>query len=334
MPIISRMHFKIWVGFCVETPKRKCKRLGFEQSKARDLRLQSLKSILCKSWQIPVKLRPVNPTTQGGFWHFWLTRAVLAVIMTIAIRVIVAILDGANLPVFLTRAIGFLIGVGVLIGLGKIAWLQASINGLMPTKPARGLLFGAVAGTVLYSFIVLIAAIAGWYAVQNTSLDVSSLLGSFALLVFAAAFEEILFRGILFQTLESALGTAWALALSGTLFGVLHLGNTNATITGAIAVGLAGVALGAVFAWTRDLWLLIGIHLMWNFMQGPIFGVAVSGNTFASLIKPIIQGSEVFTGGAFGFESGVITIALCLISTIWLVRRTQQSKRWYGAGQA
>jgi uncharacterized protein len=276
----------------------------------------------------------MNPTTQRGFLHFWLTRTVLAVIITIAIRVVVAILDGANLPVFLTRAIGFVIGVAALIGLGRIPWLQSSINGLMPAKPTRGLLFGVVAGTVLYSFIILVAAIAGWYAVESTSFDAVSLLGSFALLMFAAAFEEILFRGVLFQTLESALGTTWALALSGLLFGVLHLGNTNATIVGALAVGLAGIALGAVFAWTRDLWLLTGIHVMWNFMQGPIFGVAVSGNSFASLIKPVIQGLEVFTGGAFGFESGAITIALCIISTVWLVQRTQKASRWYSAGQA
>jgi uncharacterized protein len=276
----------------------------------------------------------MNPTTQRGFLHFWLTRTVLAVIITIAIRVVVAILDGANLPVFLTRAIGFVIGVAALIGLGRIPWLKASVNGLMPPKPARGLLFGVFAGTVLYSFIILVAAIAGWYAVESTSFDAVSLLGSFALLMFAAAFEEILFRGVLFQTLESALGTTWALALSGLLFGVLHLGNTNATIVGALAVGLAGIALGAVFAWTRDLWLLTGIHVMWNFMQGPIFGVAVSGNSFASLIKPVIQGLEVFTGGAFGFESGAITIALCIISTVWLVQRTQKASRWYSAGQA
>jgi uncharacterized protein len=286
--------------------------------------------VLCKSWQIVVKLKIMHPTPQRGFLHFWLTRTVLAVVITIAIRVVVAILDGAGLPVFLTRAIGFAIGVAVLIGLGKIPWLQASINGLMPPKPARGLLFGTMTGTVLYSFIVLVAAIAGWYAVQSTSFDAASLLGSFVLLVCAAAFEEILFRGVLFQTLEVALGTAWALALSGTLFGMVHLGNTNATVVGAIAVGLAGIALGAVFAWTRDLWLLTGIHVMWNFMQGPIFGVAVSGNSFTSVIKPVIQGSEVFTGGAFGFESGAITIALCVISTVWLVQRTQKAHRWYG----
>jgi uncharacterized protein len=182
----------------------------------------------------------------------------------------------------------------------------------------------------LYAAIIAVASIVGWYGIRGTSFDAVALLSSFGLLVLAAAFEEILFRGILFQSLEGAVGTGWALALSGTLFGAVHFGNTNATWVGAFAVGLAGVALGAVFAWTRDLWLLTGLHVMWNFMQGPIFGVAVSGNSFQSLIHPRIQGPELFTGGAFGFEAGAITIALCVISTIWLVQRTQKAGYWQG----
>jgi uncharacterized protein len=256
----------------------------------------------------------MKPKSGFDLWSFWLTRVVLAIVLTIGIRLIVAILDGAGLPILVTRALGFLIGIGAMLGLGRINWLQAT-NGLTPKNPARGLLFGALAGVILYSCIVLIAAIAGWYSVRSLSFDAGSLLSVFALLVFAAAFEEVLFRGILFGSLEKSLGTAWALAISGILFGALHLGNTNATSVGALAVGLAGVALGALFVWTRDLWLLTGIHVFWNFMQGPIFGVAVSGNTFQSLIQPQIRGAEVFTGGAFGFEAGIITIALCLASS-------------------
>ena len=272
-----------------------------------------------------------NPLT--AFWRFWLTRVVCALVIAIAIRLIVAILGGAGLPTFASRAIGLLIAVATLIGLGRIGWVQPGINGLNPPQPARGLLFGAIAGKILYVGIVLVAAVAGWYSVQSISFDLTALLGALGLLLFAAAFEEILFRGVVFQPLEAAIGTGWALALSGTLFGALHLGNTNATWVGAVAVGLAGVALGAVFAWTRDFWLLTGLHLMWNFMQGPIFGVAVSGNVFQSLIRPRIRGPEAFTGGAFGFEAGAITVALCLVSTVLLVRQARATGRWQGWGQ-
>ncbi len=271
----------------------------------------------------------MKPKSGFDLWNFWLTRVVLTIIVTISIRVIVAILDGAGLPMLVTRALGFVIGTTALLGLGRINWLQANTNGLMPPNPVRGLLYGALAGVILYSCIVLIARLAGWYSVRSVSFDAGSLLSVFALLIFAAAFEEVLFRGILFQSFEKAVGTSWALAVNGLLFGVLHLGNTNATLVSAVAVGLAGVALGALFVFTRDLWLLTGVHVFWNFMQGPIFGVAVSGNTFQSLIQPRIQGSEVFTGGAFGFEAGIITIVLCLVSSFWLIQKTQKTPLWH-----
>ncbi len=242
------------------------------------------------------------------FWHFWLTRTVLTIVLVMVIRVVVAILDGADLPIMLTRFLGLMIGIATLIGLSKIGWTKPQILGLLPLKPARGFLLGTGIGIIVYSSIVLLAGLAGWYIPVSTSLDVLGLFYSLVLMFFAAAFEEVLFRGVLFQTLENFIGSGWALALSGTLFGVLHLGNANVIWMGVFAVGLAGVTFGAIFILTRDLWLLTGIHLMWNFMQGPIFGIAVSGNAFPSLIQPRIQGPEIFTGGIFGFEAGLYRI--------------------------
>jgi hypothetical protein len=45
-----------------------------------------------------------NPMT--AFWRFWLTQVVFALAIAIAIRLIVAIPDGAELPTFVSRAIG------------------------------------------------------------------------------------------------------------------------------------------------------------------------------------------------------------------------------------
>lgn len=266
-----------------------------------------------------------------GFWNFWLVRMVVAVLVAVAIRLLVAVLDGAGATSIVSRAVGMMIGVLTIVGLSKIDWIQADLNGLQPPKPARGLLIGMLVGTALYSAVVFVALVAGWYAVTSAAFDASAFFGAFALLLIAAAFEEVLFRGVLFQTLERASGTGWALFLSGLLFGATHLGNENATVIGAVAVGLAGIALASVYAWTRDLWLLTGLHLMWNFTQGPVFGVAVSGNAFQSWLIPKIQGPEIFTGGIFGFEAGIITIALCLVGTVFALRQTRGLQRWRNA---
>jgi uncharacterized protein len=90
--------------------------------------------------------------------------------------------------------------------------------------------------------------------------------------------EEIVFRGLIFRIAEESLGTVWALAISATLFGVIHLIGPNATVLGALVIIFeAGILLAAAFVLTRRLWLCIGLHVAWNFTQCGIFGVAVSG---------------------------------------------------------
>ena len=65
---------------------------------------------------------------------------------------------------------------------------------------------------------------------------------------------------------------------------------------------------------TRSLWFAMGLHTAWNFLQGTIFGVAVSGigAPTDSLFQPLIQGNPWLTGGAFGIEASVIAVVLGL----------------------
>ncbi len=109
-----------------------------------------------------------------------------------------------------------------------------------------------------------------------------SLTGAVALFGFmagAAVTEELMFRGLLFRLVERGLGTYIALALSGAVFGAVHLLNQDATLVGGVAIAIeAGGMLAAAYAATRSLWLPIGLHFGWNFAESGIFGTEVSGN--------------------------------------------------------
>jgi hypothetical protein len=59
---------------------------------------------------------------------------------------------------------------------------------------------------------------------------------------------------------------------------------------------------------TRQLWLSIGLHFSWNFFLGPIFGFPVSGITSFTLLQVEISGPDLFTGGAFGPEAGLVVL--------------------------
>ena len=106
-------------------------------------------------------------------------------------------------------------------------------------------------------------------------------------------------------------GAIWPAALSilaiSVLFGLVHAGNPNATLLGIINVTLAGVMLGVPFLATGRLAMPIGIHFAWNFVQGGVVGVPVSGlaATNSLLITHSIH-EDILAGGAFGFEGGLL----------------------------
>lgn len=185
----------------------------------------------------------------------------------------------------------------------------------------RGLLIGLGMFAAVIANIALLGSydVAGWGSVS----------GALALFGFTAATavtEELMYRGVLLRIIEGRLGSYAALALTSVLFGLSHLLNANATVWGAIAIAIeAGGMLGAAYIATRTLWLPIGIHFAWNFAEGGIFGTEISGNnTPQGLLDGVLSGSSMVTGGAFGPEGSVYSVAAGLIATIaflWLARR-------------
>ena len=134
--------------------------------------------------------------------------------------------------------------------------------------------------------------------------------------------EELLFRGILFRHLEDFGGSWFALALTSGLFGVAHIFNPNATAFSSFAIAVeAGVLLGGAYMLTRSLWAPIGIHAAWNFTQGEVYDVPVSGIDGTGLVEAKLSGPELLSGGSFGLEASVIALVIATAAGIWLVVR-------------
>ena len=75
------------------------------------------------------------------------------------------------------------------------------------------------------------------------------------------------------------------------------------------------------FIKTEKLWLPIGLHFSWNFFQGFVYGFPVSGYVFDGLFEVSILGQELWTGGEYGPEGGLIGIIarIIVLFLIWLV---------------
>ena len=181
---------------------------------------------------------------------------------------------------------------------------------------AKNLIIGASIGFILQSLTILVIHLNGSYSVISIN-PVSFILIPFALMFTVAIIEEILVRGIIFRIMEEKLGSYISLTISSVLFGVLHLANPHSTLISSICITTAGFLMGTAFIYSRNLWMPIALHFAWNFTQSGIFGAITSGNEKTkSLLEAKIQGPEFITGGAFGPEGSIQTIAFCAIGTI------------------
>lgn len=194
---------------------------------------------------------------------------------------------------------------------------------------SKDLLLGLTLGTVSIYLAVFIAIVFGGMMLQpnRTSGNSAILLTlsiSLAVFTLGAAAEEAFFRGYLLQTFARARLAWFAFALTSLFFASGHLGNPNANYISTINTVLAGVWFSIAYLKTRNLWLAFGLHLMWNWMQGAIFGIPVSGIkelTTEPLLQVTNSGSTVLNGGDYGIEGGIAcTIALVGSSVlIWFL---------------
>ncbi|HET9127911.1 MAG TPA: CPBP family intramembrane glutamic endopeptidase [Propionibacteriaceae bacterium] len=197
---------------------------------------------------------------------------------------------------------------------------------LLPRRWA-GVLVGLGVGALLCALVVGLVAALGGYVVTGVDWSRPGFGTVWTLGVVAGVSEEIAFRGVLYRLLEPGLGTWGALATSAVVFGAIHLANPGATWAGALAIAVeAGVALGLMYALTRSLWVVVGVHAAWNVAEGAFFGVPVSGTpTGRGVLVSHPAGSPLLSGGGFGVEASLVSVVcwalVALGLGVLLVRR-------------
>ena len=210
-----------------------------------------------------------------------------------------------------------------------VRWIERRSAGELSFSSALPQLGGgALLGAAMFGTTALILWTMNCLQIDGTnawSVLVPAAIGS----AVAGVTEEILFRGIIFRITERSLGTWFALVISALLFGAIHLLNKNANWYAGLAIVLeAGVFLAAAYVWSRSLWFVIGAHFAWNFVEGGIVGVAVSGNQSDGLLRAHMSGPALLSGGAFGAETSVIAIAVCLAVAITLLILAKRKGRF------
>lgn len=268
----------------------------------------------------------------------------MAMLIAVALYLGVIILAGGFAMRLLPKVPGlsredlfFLIGAAALVALYKLVIRHLGYNrrdDLRLPGAAKELGTGLGAGFLVFSAAVAVAALLGVYRFVGEG-DSSGLLAAvISPALFPAVSEETLFRGILFRWLEEFGGSWAALVITSALFGAAHLMNPNATVVAAIGIAVeAGVMLGAAYMLTRRLWLPMGIHAAWNFAQGEIYDIPVSGTPVHGLLVAKLSGPPLLSGGGFGLEASVIAMVVATAFGLWLlwlaIKRGQLVQPWW-----
>lgn len=240
---------------------------------------------------------------------------------------------------FVSRDLLWLLSIGLV---GLVAILYSLVwEHMRPAdlgvrfSPARRLLLslgcGFVAGAVLMGLSFLVSTLLGG---MNVTFDIQttralSFLGMLLLYLFQAFGEEVMYRGSFMMAVARKNGPWIAVVATSLLFSLHHHINSGYGPVAFVNLFLLAAILGMVTFLTDRIWAATAIHAAWNFFQGSVFGVNVSGVTpdpATTLMSSVAQGNSLVSGGEMGIEGSVVAtvvLAAALVALIIIARRRE-----------
>ena len=191
------------------------------------------------------------------------------------------------------------------------------------------LLVGCALGAALMLIPAAFLGIFGFVTWTTGGASLRTIVAALPMVIAAAATEELVFRGFIFQRTIDGLGVLLAQLLLGAYFVLTHT-ITLATAgevryLGGVNIFIASLLFGFAFLRTRSLAMPLGIHFASNFTQGQILGFDVSGLDRTGVLTPMRRTtSHWLTGGAFGLEASVPCL-ITLIAMTWFVYRWRRN---------
>jgi uncharacterized protein len=196
--------------------------------------------------------------------------------------------------------------------LGSLGFFPASGIG-------RSLGLGALGAVLLLAVPVGVNLLGGWYETAPVpGFPLLAVVVALAGFVVQACTEEILTRGYLMQVAHRKWGLLAAVVFQAVVFALLHGVNFDVGALPMINILLVGLLLGFWALAEGSLWGVCAFHVTWNWCQGNIAGIQVSGMDLrAALLRtePAPGAANLLTGGGFGVEGSVLTTAVLLIAT-------------------
>ena len=216
----------------------------------------------------------------------------------------------------------------VAFGFGAIAlrqWRRVQIApwrgmGLQfDTHAWQDLTAGLVIGTLVMGGIFGVVWFSGALQVRGVQSPDLNWVVWIPILAFLAFGEEIAYRSLMLNGLLVLLHKRWlAVIVMSAWFGLAHAFNPNASILSVVGNGLGGVMYGVAFLGSGRIWLPLGLHFAWNFIQSPVLGFPILGLEIG-LVRQVRIGDALITGGDYGVEAGLVSMAFRFVAIALLV---------------
>lgn len=183
---------------------------------------------------------------------------------------------------------------------------------------SKDLVYGLILGTATISVVFVVFLISGQISVINDFLKPNFswiLLLDLVLMIFVGIGEEIFSRGYCMSVLKRS-NVILIFIVPNLIFALMHIANNDFSLIPLINIFLVGALFSIMFFKRGNIWMPIGYHITWNYFQGSIFGLPVSGNDIKGLYTSKLLNENIFNGGGFGPEGGLLVTLLMVVSIV------------------
>lgn len=193
--------------------------------------------------------------------------------------------------------------------------------GFRSTRPLLKFFAGMCIGAGMITLVVMLLVAMGEY--HRVSPPAGTLGGGHALVpvvmlaaVWAvqASTEETMMRGYLLQTAALQLPGWLAVLLPGAIFSAMHFATEGPQPIAGVNILLFALFVSFLALRQGSIWMACGIHMGWNWFQGNVFTLPVSGNVYGTGIfhfSPVTTASPWLAGGDFGPENSIV------VTVVW-----------------
>ena len=201
----------------------------------------------------------------------------------------------------------------------------------MNVKEAEvGYLCGGLLAILLLALIFAVCYFAG--AVEftgiNSDFNAVYLILFFFGFMFQSMAEEVMTRGFLLSSLVKKISLPTAIFISSTAFALPHFptlfeAEFKFAVVGVVNLYLVSAIFSMLYINRKNIYVVGGLHCVWNFMLYSVMGLSVSGSESGtnSILNFNVVSQNILNGGMYGIEASLVATVVLGITLAVLVKR-------------